>query len=170
MNRRIPHRRALLLFLAAAFTLAASAPMLAATPPSPAHWSIQGLPAIPLAPGARFTLTLASHIDRGWHIYAMEEPDGGPIATQIGLGADDPVTLLKVDEPSPQMVSDPVLRQSTGIFQGAADFTLHLQLPRKPVAHDAALHVLVRYQSCSDKLCLPPHTETVNVPLASLIR
>lgn len=159
-----------LLLLAAGFTLAASAPVLAAAPPNPAHWSIQGLPAKPLAPGARFMLTLSSHIDPGWHIYAMEEPDGGPIATEIGLGADDPVTLLKVDEPPPQMVSDPVLHQPTGLFQGAADFTLHLQLPRKPLAHDAVLHVMVRYQSCSDKLCLPPHTETVNVPLASLIR
>jgi thiol:disulfide interchange protein DsbD len=172
MSRFIVHRRALLLLLLATLP---SAPLLAASqpspaPPSPAHWSIQGLPAKPLAPGARFTLTLASHIDAGWHIYAMEEPDGGPIATQIGLGADDPVTLLKVDEPPPLMVSDPVLRQPTGMFQGAADFTLRLQLPRKPIAHGAVLHVIVRYQSCSDRLCLPPHTETVDVPLASIAR
>jgi DsbC/DsbD-like thiol-disulfide interchange protein len=166
MTRLIPHRRALPFLL----TIVACAPVFAAPPPNPAHWSIEALPAKPLAPGARFTLTLASHIDPGWHIYAMEEPEGGPIATEIGLGADDPLTLLKVDEPPPQMVSDPVLHQSTGIFQGAADFTLHLQLPRKPLAHDAMLHVMVRYQSCSDKLCLPPHTETVNVPLASLVR
>jgi thiol:disulfide interchange protein DsbD len=166
MTRLIPHRLALLFLL----TMAACAPVFAAPPPNPAHWSIEALPAKPLAPGARFTLTLASHIDSGWHIYAMEEPEGGPIATEIGLGADDPLTLLKVDEPPPQMVSDPVLHQSTGIFQGAADFTLHLQLPRKPLAHDAMLHVMVRYQSCSDKLCLPPHTETVNVALASLVR
>jgi DsbC/DsbD-like thiol-disulfide interchange protein len=165
MTRPILHRRALLALL----IMAACAPLFAA-PPNPAHWSIESPPAKPLAPGARFTLTLASHIDPGWHIYAMEEPEGGPIATEIGLGADDSLTLLKVDEPPPQMVSDPVLHQSTGIFQGAADFTLHLQLPRKPLAHDAVLHVMVRYQSCSDRLCLPPHTETVNVPLASLIR
>ena len=166
MTRLIPHRRALPFLL----TIVACAPVFAAPPPNPAHWSIEAPPAKPLAPGARFTLTLASHIDSGWHIYAMEEPEGGPIATEIGLGADDPLTLLKVDEPPPQMVSDPVLHQSTGIFQGAADFTLHLQLPRKPLAHDAMLHVMVRYQSCSDKLCLPPHTETVNVALASLVR
>jgi hypothetical protein len=136
MSRFIVHRRALLLLLLATLP---SAPLLAASqpspaPPSPAHWSIQGLPAKPLAPGARFTLTLASHIDAGWHIYAMEEPDGGPIATQIGLGADDPVTLLKVDEPPPLMVSDPVLRQPTGMFQGAADFSLRLQLPLASIA------------------------------------
>jgi thiol:disulfide interchange protein DsbD len=153
----------------ALLTALASAPALAA-PPNPAHWTVEALPAKPLAPGARFTLTLASHIDPGWHIYAMEEPDGGPIATQIGLGPDDPLTLVKIDEPPPQWVADPVLRQPTGIFQGAANFTLHLQLPRKPVPHDTVLHVMVRYQSCSDRLCLPPHTETIPVPLAALLR
>jgi hypothetical protein len=99
----------------------------------------------------------------------MEEPDGGPIATEIGLGPNDPLTLLNVDEPQPQNIFDPVLRQQTGMFQGAADFTLHLQLPRKPIARDTILHVMVRYQSCSDKLCLPPHTETIEVPLASIM-
>lgn len=158
-------RRLLLLLAAVAVPL-----VVAAAPPNPVHWSIRDLPAKPLAPGARFTLTLASHIDPGWHLYALEEPDGGPIATEIGLGAEDPVALLKVDEPPPQMISDSVLHQSNGVFQGAADFTLHLQLPRKPLAHDAVLHVMVRYQSCSDRLCLPPRTETVNVPLASLAR
>lgn len=148
--------------------LLASLPAFAA-PLNPAHWTIQGLPAKPLAPGARFTLILASHIDPGWHIYAMEEPDGGPIATEIGLGPNDPLTLLNVDEPQPQNIFDPVLRQQTGMFQGAADFTLHLQLPRKPIARDAKLHVMVRYQSCSDKLCLPPHTETIEVSLASIM-
>lgn len=141
----------------------------ASAPPNPAHWSIQGLPAKPLAPGTRFTLTLSSRIDPGWHIYAMEEPDGGPIATQIGLGPDDPVSLLKVDEPQPQNVVDPVLRQPTGMFQGEASFTLHLQLPRKPIPRDTVMRVMVRYQSCSDKLCLPPHTETLEVPLAPIL-
>lgn len=141
-----------------------------AIPPTPAHWTAGNLPTKPVAPGARFSLILNARIDPGWHIYALEEPEGGPLATEIGLAEGDPVSLLRVDEAQPRMLPDPVYKQPTGLFQDTATFTLHLQLPRQPLLHDTTLHVQVRYQSCNDKICLPPHTETVAVPLATVLR
>ena len=141
-----------------------------AAPINPAHWTVTGRPNKPLTPGATFSLTLSAHIQSGWHIYALDEPDGGPIATQIGLAEGDPLILLAVDEPAPRMVPDPVLRQPTGMFQNAVDFTLHFRVGRKPLSANAVSHILVRYQSCNDQVCLPPHTETVSFPLGSLIQ
>ena len=153
------------LFLFASSLVASSA---LAAPPTPAHWAVQG-PKSPAAPGATFTLTLTAHIDPGWHIYALEEPDGGPIATQIGLAEGDPLTLLDVAEPEPRMVPDPVLRQTTGMFQTAADFTLKVRAPRS-LPSGATSRILVRYQSCNDQICLPPHTETITLPLHGIVR
>jgi thiol:disulfide interchange protein DsbD len=138
--------------------------------PNPAHWAIEGLPRKPVVFGATFVLTFSAHILPGWHIYALDEPEGGPIPTQIGLAEGDPLTLLAVDEPQPRMVLDPVLHQPTGMFQNVVGFTLRLRVPQKPLSQNAVSHILVRYQSCNERLCLPPHTETVALPLKSLIQ
>lgn len=139
-------------------------------PISPASWLVSGRPNKPITRGATFSLTLSAHIQPGWHIYALDEPDGGPVATQIGLAEGDPLTILSVDEPQPIMVPDPVLRQPTGMFQNAVDFTLHLRVGRKPLTANAVSHIIVRYQSCNDQVCLPPHTESVSFPLGALIQ
>jgi DsbC/DsbD-like thiol-disulfide interchange protein len=136
-----------------------------AAPPPPARWELDGLPKQPLAPGATIVLTLSAHIEPGWHIYALDEPEGGPIATQIGLAENDPLMLLAVDGPEPRMVPDPVLHQPTGMFQNAVRFKLRLRAPRTPLPLDAVSHILVRYQSCNDRVCLPPHTDTLTFPL-----
>jgi len=140
-----------------------------APPPSPAHWTVEGLPKKPVAPGATFTIKLVAHIRAGWHIYALDEPDGGPVPTQIGLAEGDPLTLLAVDEPAPRMVPDPVLRQPTGMFQNEVGFTLHLRVARKLLSGNAVGRIIVRYQSCNDQVCLPPHSETISFPLESLV-
>jgi DsbC/DsbD-like thiol-disulfide interchange protein len=140
-----------------------------APPPNPAHWTVEGLPKKPVAAGATFTIKLSAHILPGWHIYALDEPDGGPVPTQIGLAEGDHLTLLTVDEPAPRMVPDPVLHQPTGMFQNVVDFTLRLRIPRKLSSPQTASRILVRYQSCNDEVCLPPHTETVVLPLKRII-
>jgi len=140
-----------------------------APPPNPAHWTVEGLPKKPVAAGATFTIKLSAHILPGWHIYALDEPDGGPVPTQIGLAEGDPLILLAVDEPAPRMVPDPLLRQPTGMFQNGVDFTLRLRVGRKPLLANAVSHIIVRYQSCNDHVCLPPHSEIVSFPLGALI-
>lgn len=145
------------------------APQAIAAAPTPAHWTLAGLPNPPISPGATFVVKLSAQIEPGWHIYAMEEPDGGPIPTEIGLADGDPLILLKVDEPTPRMVLDPVLRHAVGMYQNESSFILHLRCPRKLLAGSTS-HLLVRYQSCNDQVCLPPHTETVAFPLDSLVK
>jgi len=29
------------------------------------------------------------------------------------------------------------------------------------------LHVLAKYQSCNDRLCLPPHIDTIEIPITA---
>ena len=142
----------------------------AQAPASPAHWTVSKPSTKPLPPGSKFHLQLAARIDPGWHIYALEEPEDGPVATVVGLAEGDLVNLLRVSESKPRMIYDPFFRRQTGLFNDAATFDLELQLPPAALPHDTTLHVQVRYQSCNDKLCLPPHTEMVALPLGPLLR
>ena len=140
-----------------------------AAPPQPVQWSVGNVVGSHLSPGAKFTVILAAAIEPGWHLYALEEPEGGPQPTEIALAEGDPVTLLSVDQGKSGFVADPVSRQLTAFFEHRASFTLHLQLPPTMPRPATVLHVTIRYQSCNDKMCLPPRTDRVEVPLARLL-
>ena len=135
-----------------------------AAPKSPAHWHVKTVPTSAKA-GAKIALTISGQIDPGWHLYAMEEPDGGPIATVVGLTEGDPADLLSVDESKPILIDDPLFHLRTGFFRSAVDFTLHLRVDPSAKPGLNPLHVLIRFQSCNDQVCLPPRTDTLEVPL-----
>ena len=136
-----------------------------AAPKSPVQWHITSTPSS-AKPGTRISIIVSGQIDPGWHLYAMEEPDGGPIATVVGLTEGDPADLLSVTESKPIVIDDPLFHLRTGFFRSSVDFTLHLKIDPAAKPGPNPLHVLLRYQSCNDQVCQPPHTDTVEVPLA----
>jgi thiol:disulfide interchange protein DsbD len=129
------------------------------------QWQVKAAPAKPVKAGAKFTVSIIGQIDAGWHLYALEEPQDGPVATEIALTDGDPADLIRVEEGKPKVLPDSVFQKPVGFFAGSADFTLHLQLARDARPGPGTLRVLVRYQSCNDRVCLPPHTDTVPVAL-----
>lgn len=146
----------------AAFLLSSGA---GAAPKSPVQWHVKAAPNKPVKAGAKFNVTITGVPDPGWHLYALEEPEGGPIATEVSLTEGDPADLLRVDESKPKILPDPVTQKPAGFFDGAAEFTLHLAAAKDAATGAGVLRVMVRYQSCNDRMCLPPHTETVQVPV-----
>lgn len=145
--------------------LVASTAAVCAAPLKPiVQWHVKAAPKAVRA-GARFDVTITGDLDPGWHLYALEEPEDGPIATEIALTEGDPVDLIRVEEDEPKMVPDPLFKKPTGYFDHAANFTLHLQADKNAKTGSNQLRVLIRYQSCNDHVCLPPHTDTVSIPL-----
>jgi Disulphide bond corrector protein DsbC len=148
-----------------ALTAATPTALFAAPHPAVVHWQVTQAPNKPLKPGAKFNVVVFGTIDPGWHLYALQEPSGGPIATEVALTEGDAADLLHVDESKPKVIPDPVFQLPTGFFENSAAFTLHLQLAPDAAPGAHTLHVLVKYQSCNDRVCLPPHTDTVEVPV-----
>jgi hypothetical protein len=155
-------------FLAIALAVIAL-PIIAIAAPKamPVHWQAKNAPSKPLKPGTKFTVILEAVIDPGWHLYALEEPKGGPTATEIALTEGDAADLLRVDQGKPKVLPDPVFQQPTGFFETTATFTLYLQLAPGATPGPHTLHVLAKYQSCNDRLCLPPHTDTIEIPVTT---
>ena len=137
-----------------------------AAPPTPIHFSATA-PTHAVKAGSKFDLTLHATIDPGWHLYALTEPEDGPVATEINLTEGDPAQFLSATQSKPRTTQDAVFAKPVTLFESAATFTLHLQLERRlaPGAHP--VHILVRYQSCNDHVCLPPHTDTVEATLTT---
>ena len=128
-------------------------------------WTVTEAPAQPIHPRVRFHLTVHGAIEPGWHIYALEEPEGGPLETVLALADGDRADLLHVEQGQPETVMDATFGQRTTMFRSGADFTLQLRLHAGIPPGVQPLHVLVRYQTCNDRVCQPPRTATVSVPL-----
>ena len=71
--------------LAILVTFVAATTAASAQVSNPVKWSIQKAPATAQA-GQTVTIQFAARIDKGWHLYALEQPSDGPIPTEISVG------------------------------------------------------------------------------------
>jgi thiol:disulfide interchange protein DsbD len=135
---------------------------LSAAPPDPVAWKLQDAPAKPVKAGARFTVKLVAQIQEGWHLYSMKEAADGPIATRIWLGRGQAFQLAgPIKAAEPQVIQDPNFNMEVELYEGEADFTLPVRTARGAPAGVHNLVVNASYQSCNDKICLPPKTVRV---------
>jgi len=134
---------------------------LAAAPADPVAWKVEAL-AAKVKAGARFDLTLVAHIQEGWHLYSMKPVEDGPIATRIWLAEGQPVQLAgPIRAADPETVQDPSFGMEVGLYEGQADFTLPLRLAASAPPGPLTVVVNTSYQSCNNKMCLPPKTVKV---------
>ncbi len=131
----------------------------------PVAWKVQNAPAQPVKPGAPFTLKLVGAIEKGWHIYSMRPIDDGPVPTRVWLAEGQPFQMAgPVKAEDPESVEDATLQKEVELYEGEAWFELPVKA--SPGAAGAQkLTVSVSYQSCNNKMCLPPKTVRVDVPV-----
>ncbi len=114
----------------------------------PIQWSAIAGPA---ADGQR-TVRLTAKMESGWHLYSMTTPRP-PIATTARV---DGVEGMELYQPAPVRKLDPNFGAETETFEGETDFYLRGAIP------DGAT-VNVRFQACTDRLCLPPRKKSVTL-------
>ena len=108
--------------------------------------------------GERFTARLVAQIQEGWHLYSMKESADGPVATRIWLPEAQPVQLAgPIKAAPPEVVQDASFNMEVEEYEGQAEFTL----PLRAMGAAQKLTVNVSYQSCNNRLCLPPKTVKV---------
>lgn len=135
--------------------------------PVPIHWSA-ALPAgtRSLQPGQRVALAFSGEIDSGWHVYAFPQPPDSPvIATEVTVPDGQALALTgEIKPPKPQSQMDPTVGKETTIYENSVTFDLPLRVARKANGKQN-LEVDVRYQACNNRMCLPPRTDKVTVPV-----
>ena len=113
-----------------------------------------------------FRATLKADIDSGWHLYALDQPPGGPVATTIKTPEGSPFSIgKKIDFPSPQTKPDPNFivdgkPLETKFFIDHVEFGVVVQALQDVAADSVAIDV--RFQLCNDQFCLPPKTVRVS--------
>jgi DsbC/DsbD-like thiol-disulfide interchange protein len=139
---------------------------LAAAPTDPVAWKLQDGPAKPVKAGGKFTVKLVAKIEDGWHLYSTKHVEDGPVATKIWLADGQAFQLSDAIKSSPpETQQDPSFNMEVELYEGQATFTL----PLKASAGASGIQTLTvsaSYQSCNNKICLPPKTVKVSMPVS----
>jgi thiol:disulfide interchange protein DsbD len=125
----------------------------------PAHWSL-AVEAAKAAPGTHILARLTAKIDPGWHLYSPTTAKGGPIPTTLAIADSPLVENATVFEPTPEVKFDPNFNLNTETYAGEAVFLFDIQLKRSLPPGPMELAANVRYQTCNDRMCLPPVRRT----------
>lgn len=156
---------ALLILAALAMFMPAAPPARAQQQEDPIKWSITSEQAgKALKAGAAFKAELVAEIAEGWHLYAMEQPNEGPRPTRITLPSGQVFALDgEIDAPGPVRTMDPNFGFETDYYEGSAAFTLPLRALETASAGRHRLAVQVRFQTCTQEICLPPKTQKLEL-------
>jgi thiol-disulfide isomerase/thioredoxin len=121
--------------------------------PNPIKWSIRSNASAPVKAGNRFVVELTAQIENGWHLYSTERVEGGPTPTRISLPSGQSFEIAgQIDSPAPRSSYDPNFQLATDYYEGSVLFTI----PVRALANSNKLSVQVRYQTCTQAICLAP--------------
>lgn len=129
---------------------------------NPVSWSLESeVKGKSLKKDEKFAAKLKAKIEDNWHLYAIEQPNGGPFPTKITVPDNLPFVVEGVPTSSDPIIKfDSNFNLDTKFFADDAEFNV----PLKALADTSGdeLAVNVRYQVCDDKVCLPPKTVKVS--------
>ncbi len=159
-----PVKRRLIVPIFAA--LSTVAPASAQKPSDVVLWSAKG-PAGTVKSGAVATIQLDARIEDGWYVYAMTQPDNGPVPLAIAVPGGTAFALDKkrIAAPVPKIKHDAGFGADTQTYEEKATFTLPVTVSRagKPGTHKVPIDIT--FQACNGSICLRPATTTVLVPV-----
>lgn len=135
---------------------------IAAFAQNPVSWSLESnAKGKSLKADEKISAKLKANIEGNWHLYAVEQPKGGPFPTKITVAENLPFAVDgKTSSPEPITKFDPNFQIDTKFFAEKAEFDVPLKTTAEANGDDLAINV--RYQVCDDKVCLPPKTVKVS--------
>lgn len=134
---------------------------------NPTKWSLESsVKGTSIKKDESFRADLTAEIEDGWHLYSVEQPIGGPFPTKISMPENAAFSIAgSVESSKPIVKPDPNFPVDgkpleTKYFEKQAVFTVPLKTLSETNADDLAVNV--RFQVCSDTVCLPPKTVKVS--------
>lgn len=123
-------------------------------------------PAAQVAPGGVAVVTVTARVQRGWKLYAIEQPKGGPIPLAFAVAKGSPYRLAPKAIAGPKakvQKQDANFAVDTYYYENEAAFTVPVNVGN--AAGPQTLPLEVTFQACGAELCLRPFTEKLAVPI-----
>jgi len=105
-------------------------------------------------------ISFTATIDKGWHIYSYDTPDGGPVPLSVNWDKTSGIKLvggLKANK-SPQVIDDKTFGMKVHQWEG----TVTLNQKFKTTSNKYDIEAEVHYMSCNDETCTAPTSESFN--------
>ena len=104
--------------------------------------------------GDEVLLIFKATIDKGWHLYDTNLPDGGPVPTSFNFSDNNQIELGKmITKPAPIDKFDDTFQMELRYFEMKAEFIQTVKLKTTdPVTIGGSLE----FMCCNDETCLPP--------------
>ena len=136
----------------------------------PISWALAPQPAgATTTPGSTVTLALTATIEEGWHLYATKLEPGGPVATSITVPDGQVFTAAgEIGEPLPISAFDGNFNRVLEYHETKAVFTVPVKSGANAPLGRQTVRVAASYQTCNDRLCLPPRQVVVTADVQIL--
>ena len=111
-----------------------------------------------------YTVNMLATLDPSWHIYSMNTPNGGPVATTFDFKRNPLVSINGnvTEKGKLKTIYDDVFGVDVKYYSGTVTFAQIVKL-KSPVKTN--LSGTVKYMVCNDNMCLPPKTVPFNIQL-----
>jgi DsbC/DsbD-like thiol-disulfide interchange protein len=138
-----------------------------AQPPSTAvRWT--ATPTGATAPaGGTAQIKVTADLERGWHLYAMTQPKGGPTGLSIKTSGNPRfvVEAAKIVAPPPKSEVDENFSLETRFYDERTTLTVPVAIQSGTPPGPYTLALEIQFQACNGAICLRPTTARVEVPL-----
>ena len=132
---------------------------------SPVQWRLTQIPREPLRAGEEFAVAAQAAIATGWHLYALDEPEDGPVPLEFSAEPGGTVTLVSVAADRPEREPAPGTAVPVNFYRGEPRFRLRLRAGPALRGGTAEAVIAIRFQACNKHLCLPPQTARLSFQL-----
>jgi len=106
---------------------------------------------------------LRATIEPEWHIYSINQKDGGPVKTSFTFPASKEYVLDgKATEPAPMVKFEKAFGIDVSYFEKTVTFQQKIKL-KTPGA--TVIKGSLEYMTCNDRKCLPPDDVEFTIPV-----
>ena len=114
-----------------------------------------------------YILVSKANIEKGWHLYAQDVPEDGPIPTTFSYDLNNKLNLLgQTKELEGHLIDDPVFLMKIKYFEDYAEFRQTIKVSSNTIT---SVIGEVEFMVCDDTRCLPPTYVDLNFDLSNAL-
>jgi len=118
--------------------------------------SVEAPSRVAVRKGGETDITLRARVAPGYHVNSHKPAD--EFLIPLKLSWDGPLTVVETRFPEPKQERYAFAETPLSVFTGDFDIGVRFRAPSAAEAGEASMTGRLRYQACTDKLCLPPKT------------
>jgi len=119
----------------------------------------------PIRAGEVVDIAITISMDPEWHLYAINKISEGPIPTEISVSGDGVAKMGEIDEPEPKKEWDPGFETHSYFHTTGTVFGVPVKMKKNLSPGTHTVNVDFYYMVCNERMCFPPSTKTVVVPV-----